>query len=48
MATGAGFLIAECFRRSDQNGSRMDFFKPHLEPGERKTADVEGWILGIP
>ncbi len=41
------FCIAEWLRRADANGTLMQFFCPDLEPSERQTAAVEGWILGV-
>ena len=34
-------------RRADGNGSLEKFLGPELEPHERKTAEIEGWILGV-
>jgi len=34
-------------RRSDPDGTLMDFFAPALSPQEREAARIEGWILGI-
>jgi hypothetical protein len=41
------FSIAEWFRQTDANGVLLRFFYPQLEPPERATAEVEGWILGV-
>jgi hypothetical protein len=41
------FAIAEWMRREDAKGTLTQFFNPELQPSERKTAEVEGWILGI-
>ena len=41
------YTIAEWLRRSDLDGSLERFFKPSLEPSERKVAEIEGWILGV-
>jgi hypothetical protein len=41
------FATAEWLRRADENGSLAQFFMPELEPRERKTAEIEGWILGV-
>ena len=38
---------AEWMRREDARGTLTQFFTPELQPNERKTAEVEGWILGI-
>jgi hypothetical protein len=41
------FAIAEWLRRSDANGTLSNSFCPALEPLIRKTAEIEGWILGV-
>lgn len=41
------FATAEWLRREDANGGLRKFFSPQLEPHERKTAEIEGWILGV-
>jgi hypothetical protein len=41
------FATAEWLRRADANGSLAQFLMPELEPRERKTAEIEGWILGV-
>ncbi len=41
------FATAEWLRRADTNGSLERFLSPELEPHERKTAEIEGWILGV-
>jgi hypothetical protein len=41
------FATAEWMRRADRDGSLGKFFSPELEPNERKTAEIEGWILGV-
>jgi hypothetical protein len=41
------FATAEWLRRADANGSLDKFLRPELEPRERKTAEIEGWILGV-
>jgi hypothetical protein len=41
------FVISEWMRRQDAKGTLMQFFSPELQPFERKTAEIEGWILGI-
>jgi hypothetical protein len=40
------FATAEWLRRADRDGSLEKFFSPELEPQERRTAEIEGWILG--
>jgi hypothetical protein len=34
-------------RHADDLGSLSGFFDPNLEEDERKTAEIEGWILGV-
>jgi hypothetical protein len=41
------FAIAKWFQRADRDGSLEKFLRPELEPHERKTAEIEGWILGV-
>ena len=41
------FATAEWLRRADSDGSLKKLLGPALEPQERKTAEVEGWILGV-
>jgi len=41
------FPTAEWLRRADAKGSLTQLFSPELERSERKTAEVEGWILGV-
>ena len=41
------YAIAEWLRRADADGSLQKFLNPKLEPHERKTAEIEGWILGV-
>ena len=41
------YSIAAWMRRTDLDGSLSGFFNPHLEPEERKLAEIEGWILGV-
>lgn len=41
------FATAEWLRRADADGSLARHFSPTLESQERKTADIEGWILGV-
>jgi hypothetical protein len=41
------FAIAKWFQRADRDGSLGKFFYPELEPNERVTAEIEGWILGV-
>jgi hypothetical protein len=41
------FATAEWLRRADFDGTLERFLCPELEPHERKTAEIEGWILGV-
>ena len=41
------FATAEWLRRADCDGGLEKFFCPELQPQERKTAEIEGWILGV-
>jgi hypothetical protein len=41
------YATAEWLRRSDLDGTLERFFSPSLTEEERKTAEIEGWILGI-
>jgi hypothetical protein len=34
-------------QQADREGSLGKYFEPHLEPDERRKAEVEGWILGV-
>ncbi len=41
------FATAEWLRRADANKTLAGFFCPVLAPLDRKTAEIEGWILGV-
>lgn len=41
------YSIAAWMRDADSNGSISGFFDPYLEQDQRKTAEIEGWILGV-
>jgi hypothetical protein len=41
------YSIAAWMRQADANGSLVDYFNPRLEGGDRKVAEIEGWILGV-
>ncbi len=41
------FATAEWLRRADEDGSLETFLCPELQPEDRKTAEIEGWILGV-
>jgi len=43
----AAYSVSAWLRRADLNGSLPLFFNPHLNPQERKLAEIEGWILGV-
>jgi hypothetical protein len=34
-------------RRADLDGSLNEYLAPSLTADERRTADIEGWILGV-
>jgi hypothetical protein len=42
------FSIAKWFQGVDSDGSLERHFNPLILPEERKKAEVEGWILGVP
>jgi hypothetical protein len=41
------YSIAAWMRQTDGIGSLASFFNPDLEGGDRKIAEIEGWILGV-
>jgi hypothetical protein len=41
------YSIATWMRRADMNGSLPRFLNVELEDGDRKVAEIEGWILGV-
>jgi len=41
------FATAEWMRRADADGSLEKFFCPELQPEDRKSGEIEGWILGV-
>jgi hypothetical protein len=41
------FATAKWLQRADTDGSLDKFFRPELEPHERKKAEIEDWILGV-
>jgi hypothetical protein len=41
------YSITAWMRNADASGSLMVYFAPHLEEGERRVAQIEGWILGL-
>jgi hypothetical protein len=43
----AAYSVSAWLRRADQDGTLPQFFRPPLTPEEHKSAEVEGWILGV-
>ncbi len=41
------YSVAAWMCQSDGSGALADFLNPHLYETERKTAAIEGWILGV-
>jgi hypothetical protein len=41
------FAIAKWMQQADTDGSLERFFHPDLESHVLKTAEIEGWILGV-
>ena len=41
------YVIAKWLQRTDCDGSLERSFCFELEPHDRKTAEIEGWILGV-
>jgi hypothetical protein len=41
------YSIAAWMRQVDIDGSLLRFTNPQLQEDERKTAEIEGWILGV-
>ena len=41
------FMITEFLRWADVSGRLAQFFAPQLSPEDRRTAEIEGWILGV-
>ena len=41
------YSVAAWMRQADSSGVLADFLHPHLQEAARKTAKVEGWILGV-
>jgi len=41
------YSIAAWMRQADREGTLSDFSDPQLREEERKTAEIEGWILGV-
>jgi hypothetical protein len=41
------YSIAAWMRQADGDGSLFGYMQPSLQADERKTASIEGWILGV-
>jgi hypothetical protein len=41
------FAIVKWLQRADADGALEEYLCPKLEPQVRKTAEIEGWILGV-
>ena len=41
------YSVAAWTRGADANGTLENYFHPQLTDGERRAAEIEGWILGI-
>jgi hypothetical protein len=41
------FAVAQWLRQADADGTLQRCFSPQLEPLDKATADIEGWILGV-
>jgi hypothetical protein len=41
------YSVARWMRQSDADGTLPESFRPLLQPAERTTARLEGWILGL-
>ena len=41
------YSTAAWMRQADSDGSLTGFFLPHLGQVDRRTAEIEGWILGV-
>lgn len=41
------YSVVAWLRRADLDGSLEMSFRPTLTPGERKSAQIEGWIFGV-
>jgi hypothetical protein len=41
------WVVAEWMRRADGVGELGQWFSPRVGEGERRVAEVEGWILGV-
>lgn len=41
------YCVAAWLQHADRQGSLTQFLRPSLNSAERRTAEVEGWILGV-
>jgi len=41
------YSVAVSLRRAEREGTLRGWLDPPLAPAERRTAEVEGWILGV-
>lgn len=41
------YSVAAWMSQADSDGRLGKYLSPSLEPGERKVAEIEGWILGV-
>jgi hypothetical protein len=41
------YSVAKWLRKSDLEGSLIEYFDPSLSEADRRKAQVEGWILGV-
>jgi hypothetical protein len=41
------FAVVKWLQEADRNVSLGKYFRPRLELEERRTAEIEGWILGV-
>jgi len=41
------YSIAAWMRQADSNGSLSTFAGPPLDEADRRSAEIEGWILGV-
>jgi hypothetical protein len=42
------YSTAAWMRQADSEGWIPDLFQPRLDPWDRQTAEIEGWIFGVP
>ncbi len=41
------YAVSRWLQETDRAGALAQFFQPQPELAERKTAEIEGWILGV-